>query len=94
MTSDELDELGHESFRVQDPEQIVAELVAAVDERRLADPDDDVYALSLAAEISDRAGGLPAAVVYAQRAAGLARERGLGYGHARALYGDRRLLRQ
>jgi hypothetical protein len=59
-----------------------------VDERRLVDPDDDIYALSLAAEISRRTGGLSAAVGYAQRAAGLAEARGPRYGHARALYGE------
>lgn len=88
LTSEDLDLLGRESFRVEDPRVIVAELVAAVDGSRLADPDDDVYALSLAAEISRKAGDLPGALGYAERAAGFAEARGPRYGHARALYGE------
>lgn len=87
LTSEDLDLLGHESFRVAVPLEIVAELVAAVDEGRLADPDDDVYALSLAAEISRKADDMQGAVGYAERAAGLAEARGRD-GHARALYGE------
>jgi hypothetical protein len=41
---------------------VVAELVAAVDEGRLADVADTCYALSLAAEIAERPGELTWAV--------------------------------
>jgi tetratricopeptide (TPR) repeat protein len=87
LTSEDLDRLGHASFRVAAPMEIVAELVAAVDEARLADPDDDVYALSLAAEISLKAGDLSGALRNAERAARLAEAAGQN-GHARALYGE------
>lgn len=87
LTSEDLDLLGHESFRAAAPLEIVAELVAAVDEARLADPDDDVYALSLAAEISLKAEDLPGALRHAERAARLAEAAGRN-GHARALYGE------
>lgn len=66
----------------------MATLVAAVDGARLADPDDAVYALSLAAEISERSGDLPGAVELAGRAATLAQALGPRFGHARALYGQ------
>jgi tetratricopeptide (TPR) repeat protein len=88
LTSDDLDDLGHESFSVADPGEIVSRLVAAVDGDRLADRDDAVYALSLAAEISERSGDLPGAVGLAERAAVLAQELGPRFGHARALYGQ------
>jgi tetratricopeptide (TPR) repeat protein len=88
LTSDDLDDLGHESFRVDDPGEIVAKLVAAVDGERLANPDDAVYALSLAAEISERCDDLPSAVELAGRAATLAQQLGPSFGHARALYGE------
>jgi tetratricopeptide (TPR) repeat protein len=88
LTSDDLDDLGHESFRVEDPGEIVAKLVAAVDGDRLAVRDDAVYALSLAAEISERSGDLPGAVGLAERAANLAQALGPRFGHARALYGQ------
>jgi hypothetical protein len=88
LTSDDLDDLGHESFRVDDPGEIVAKLVAAVDGQRLANPDDAVYALSLAAEISERSDDLAGAVGLAGRAATLAQTLGPSFGHARALYGQ------
>src|SRR5690606_3254689 len=87
LASEDLDLLGHESFRAAEPLEIVAELVAAVDEGRLADPYDDVYALSLAAEISLKADDLAGALRHAERAARLAEARGRD-GHARALYGQ------
>lgn len=67
---------------------VVAELVEAVDGGRLADPADDVYALSLAAEIAERSGDLTLAVTLAARAAGAAETRGPRHGHARALYAE------
>jgi tetratricopeptide (TPR) repeat protein len=62
--------------------------VAAVDGERLASPGDAVYALSLAAEISERSDDLPGAVGLAERAATLAQTLGPSFGHARALYGE------
>jgi hypothetical protein len=88
LTSDDLDDLGHESFRVDDPGEIVAKLVVAVDDERLANRNDAVYALSLAAEIPQRSGDLPGAVGLAERAAALAQVLGPSFGHARALYGQ------
>lgn len=87
LTSEDLDLLGHESFRAAAPLEIAAELAAAVDEGRLADPVDDVYALSLAAEISLKADDLLGGLRYAERAASLAAA-GDRDGHARALYGE------
>lgn len=88
LTSDDLDAIGHASFGADDPLSVVAELVAAVDGSRLANPDDDVYALSLAAEIAERSDDLPLAVTLAGRAAASAQARGPRFGHARALYGE------
>jgi hypothetical protein len=88
LSSDDLDAVGHASFNADDPLGVVAELVAAVDGSRLANPDDDVYALSLAAEIAERSEDLPLAVTLAGRAAAIAETRGPRFGHARALYGE------
>jgi hypothetical protein len=49
-----------------------------------ANPDDDVYALSLAAEIAERGDDLPLAMMLAGRAAAIAETRGPRFGHARA----------
>jgi hypothetical protein len=92
LSSDDLDDLGHEAFRAKDTAEIVAKLVAAVDGDRLANSDDAVYALSLAAEISERSGDLSGAVELAERAAAFGQALGPRFGHARALYG-RLLLR-
>jgi hypothetical protein len=88
LTGDDLGAIGHASFDAEDPLGVVAELVPAVDADRLADPSDDVYALSLAAEISERSGDLALAVVLAARAARIGETRGPRYGHASALYGE------
>lgn len=65
---------------------MVAELVAAVDERRLADPADAGYALTLAAEITERQGDLAPALGLVDRAVGLYRDDTDGF--ARAYRGD------
>jgi hypothetical protein len=88
LTSDDLDAVGHTSFDADDPLSMVAELVAAVDGSRLANSEDDVYALSLAAEIAERCDDLSLAVTLAGRAAAIAQARGPRFGHARALYGE------
>ena len=67
LTSDDLDELGHSVFDVEDPLTVVAGLVAAVDEDRLAEVADTSYALALAAEIAERHGDLEKAVGLAGR---------------------------
>ena len=66
FTSDDLDEIGC-SFSNQ-PFEVAAELVDAVDQGRVADAADTGYALLLAAELTERAGDLPAAEVLAGRA--------------------------
>ncbi|MDL5160168.1 SEC-C domain-containing protein [Actinomycetospora termitidis] len=48
LTSDDLDAYGDLAFPT-DPQEMLAELVAAVDEDRIADPEDVPYALTLAA---------------------------------------------
>jgi hypothetical protein len=68
LTIDDLDELRCAAFDGDEPLGIAAELVDAVDQRRLADAADTGYALILAAEITERAGDLPAAQVLAERA--------------------------
>jgi hypothetical protein len=88
LTSDDLDAIGHASFSADDPLSVVAELVEAVDGRGLANQDDDVYALSLAAEIAERCDELLMAVTLAGRAAAIAETRGSRFGHARALHGE------
>ena len=68
LTSDDVDAIGHDAFRADDPLACVAELVATVDEKRLADPADAGYALTLAAEITERQGDLGPALALVDRA--------------------------
>ncbi|MEJ2887853.1 YecA family protein [Actinomycetospora aeridis] len=56
LTTDDLDGLGADAMAARDARPYVRELIAAVDEGRLADADDAGYALSLAADIADDAG--------------------------------------
>ncbi|MEU4419313.1 SEC-C domain-containing protein [Actinoplanes sp. NPDC024001] len=86
LTSDDLDAIGHEAFTADDPLASVAELVAAVDGERLADPRDAGYALTLAAEITERQGELAAALALVDRAVGIYRVEDSGF--ARAYRGD------
>jgi hypothetical protein len=89
LTSEDLDELGHLAFDVEDPLTVVAELVAAVDAGRLADAADTSYALALAAEIAERHGDLEAAAGLAGRSAQASRVYGRpGYGYPQALHGE------
>lgn len=55
LTSADLDRLGQASFDHDQPDVLVAELVAAVEQGRIADQADTGYALLLAAEITERA---------------------------------------
>ena len=73
---------------MDDTAEFAATLVAAVDGDRLANSDDAVYALSLAAEISQRSGDLSGAVELAECAAAFAQVLGPRFGHARALHGQ------
>jgi hypothetical protein len=66
LTTDDLDEIGC-SFREQ-PFEVAAELVDAVDRGLVADEADTGYALTLAAELTYRAGDLQAAQLLAERA--------------------------
>jgi hypothetical protein len=66
LTADDLDKIGS-SFRDQ-PFEVAAELVDAVDRGLVADEADTGYALMLAAEFTNRAGDLQAAQVLAKRA--------------------------
>ena len=68
LTTDDLDEMGCSSFTVDEPLEVAAELVDAVDQELVADQADKGYALTLAAEITAREGDLPAAVALAERA--------------------------
>ncbi|HEU0088345.1 MAG TPA: SEC-C metal-binding domain-containing protein [Pseudonocardiaceae bacterium] len=85
LTTYDLDEIGHTSFRADRPLQVAAELVDAVEQGWLADQADTGYALILAAEIMERAGDLPAAEALAERAvAAYQAHRDPGYGYPRA----------
>ena len=85
LTSDDLDEIGHEALAAEDPGAIVADLVTAVDSAGLADPADSGYALLLAAEITERGGDLEPALALAERAVEAYRAQGDGAdGYARA----------
>jgi hypothetical protein len=68
LTSDDLDGIGAAAQRARDPRPHALELVKAVEEGRLADPDDVGYALSLAAEARERAGDHDDALVLSARA--------------------------
>jgi hypothetical protein len=65
ITTSDLDKIGS-SFKHQ-PFERAAELVAAVEQGRVADEEDIGYALMLAAEIIEREGDLPGAQVMAER---------------------------
>lgn len=69
LTSDDLDGLGADVQAARDPRPCALELVNAVEEGRLADPDDAGYALSLAAEARELAGDHDEAVTLSARAA-------------------------
>jgi len=68
LTSHDLDGIGADVQAARDPRPHALELVNAVDEGRLADPDDAGYALSLAAEARERAGDHDEALALSTRA--------------------------
>jgi SEC-C motif len=86
LTSDDLDEIGC-SFSDQ-PFEVAAELVDAVDQGRVADAADTGYALMLAAEITERAGDLPAAQVLVGRAVEAYRRHGGPDSYPRAFHAE------
>ncbi|MEU5913908.1 SEC-C domain-containing protein [Micromonospora sp. NPDC047527] len=68
LTTDRIDEIGALGSTSPDPASLAAELVSAVDEGRVADPDDTGYALLVAADILEQAGDLADALALATRA--------------------------
>ena len=68
LTADRIEEIGALGLESPDPAALVAELVGAVDEGRVADPDDTGYALLVAADILEQAGDLADALALATRA--------------------------
>ncbi|MFG1837655.1 SEC-C domain-containing protein [Micromonospora sp. NPDC049175] len=68
LTADRIDEIDNLGSKSPDPAALVAELVSAVDEGRVADPDDTGYALLVAVDILKQAGDLADALTLATRA--------------------------
>jgi len=68
LTADRIDEIGSLGLKSPDPAALVAELVGAVDEGRVDNPDDIGYALLVAADIMEAAGDLADALALATRA--------------------------
>lgn len=68
LTADDLDEIGRVAFDVDQPRELAAELVGAVDQGLVADQVITGHALVLAAEITERDGDLQEALVLAERA--------------------------
>ena len=107
MTTDDLDAYGADVVRVRNPRPVLDELVAAVDENRIADPEDVPYALSLAASAAARLRDEPRALDLSRRAVDAGRDgrdeylvRGeyadllLRFGHAEEGLNTLRKLRQ
>ncbi|MEV6299667.1 SEC-C domain-containing protein [Actinoplanes sp. NPDC051861] len=79
LTGDDLDAIGHEALHAADPLPFITRLVDAVDRDRLADPADAGYALTLAAESTERQGDLPGALALVDRAVAVHQPGGDGY---------------
>ena len=74
LTEDDLTEIAHEAIAAKDPRPTIAELVAAVEEGRLADAAADTsYALGLAADLAEKARDGDQAVALSRRAVDAAR---------------------
>jgi tetratricopeptide (TPR) repeat protein len=69
LSGDDVAAIAHASRLGSDPQAVVADLVAAVDEGRIADVADHSYALGLAAEVAEQTGDLERAISLAERAA-------------------------
>lgn len=76
LSADELDQLAEEAAERGEPTAGAAELVAVVDEGRLADPQDDVIALGLAAELLFQAEDLAGSLALTDRTADAHRAHG------------------
>ncbi|GIF77656.1 SEC-C domain-containing protein [Asanoa siamensis] len=86
ISSEDLAEIRRTALGDADPLGVAADLAEAVDEGRLANPEDAGYALSLATEIAEVRSRLGAALQYADRAvAAYPEEDAPGAGFARAL---------
>ncbi|WP_245870933.1 SEC-C domain-containing protein [Asanoa hainanensis] len=68
LTSADLEELRRTALGTADPLGVAADLALAVEENRLAEPEDAGFALTLAAEIAEVRARLDAALSYADRA--------------------------
>jgi hypothetical protein len=68
LTEDDLTEIAHEALGTGDPRPAIAELVAAVEEGRLADEADTSYALGLAADLAEKGRDGERALALSQRA--------------------------
>lgn len=89
LTTDDLDEIGCSAFEADQPLEVAAELVDAVERGLVADQSDTGYALILAAEITEREGDLQAAQVLAERAVAAYRAEGRpDYGYPRAFHAE------
>ena len=92
LTIDDLAELAEAATWSDDPRAIAAELVAAVDEQRLADAEDACHALHLAAEIMHSVEERDAALALSARAVSLAPAVPADAGPIRAGYAERLFL--
>jgi hypothetical protein len=92
LTIDDLAELAEAATFSDDPRAIAAELVAAVDEQRLADAEDAGHALHLAAEIMHSVEERDAALALSARAVSLAPADPADAGPIRAGYAERLFL--
>lgn len=68
LTADDLDEIGRVAFDADQPRELAAELIDAVDQGLVADQAITGHALVLAAEITARDGDRPEALALAERA--------------------------
>jgi hypothetical protein len=92
LTADDLDEIGRVAFDAEQPLELAAELIDAVDHGLVADEIVTGYALVLAAEITERDGDLQQALVLAERAIEAHRAHGESDGYSQA-FRARLLLR-
>ncbi|GAA2859154.1 hypothetical protein Acy02nite_23180 [Actinoplanes cyaneus] len=84
LTIDDIDAMAYPAQALDDPSPVVAELVAAVEQGRVADDETAAHAYLLSAEITERAGDLAGALAYAEKAATVPGEDGL----SRACYAE------
>lgn len=85
LTSVDLADLRRSALGAANPLGVAADLAGAVEQGRLADPDDAGYALTIAAEIAESRGKLDAALRYADRAVAASGTDDVRAGSARSL---------